>query len=128
MVLRRPLAPDAEAATDALVNADVEVTPGTARAALRHRDFRIVWSGTIGSNIGTWMQNVVLVAFGYKLTHSASYVGLLSFAQLGPLLFLANVGGVLADVVDRRRLLIWANLEQLALSFVLAALATGHHP
>src|SRR5439155_26082145 len=97
-------------------------------AALRHRECRIGRASTVGSNIGTWMQNVVLAAFGYKLTHSASYVGLLMFAQLGPLLLLANVGGFLADSLDRRRLLVWMNVEQLVFSFVLAGLATAPHP
>ena len=43
---------------------------GRAQAALSHRDFRIVWGGTFASNIGTWMQNVLLGAYGYELTHS----------------------------------------------------------
>jgi MFS family permease len=120
--------PGPEDATDALVDGDRILVRGTARAALRHRDFRIVWSGTFASNIGTWMQNVLLGAYGYTLTHSATYVGLLFFAQLGPLLFLSNVGGALADVLDRRRLLLWTQWEQLIFSIVLAFLATAAHP
>jgi MFS family permease len=120
--------PHAEDVTDALVDGDQSLVPGGARAALAHRDFRVVWSGTFLSNIGTWMQNVLLGAFGYELTHSAAYVGLLFFAQLGPLLFLATVGGVLADVVDRRRLLIWMQIEQLVFSIVLAVLVAVPHP
>ena len=107
--------PHVEEATDALVDGDQTLSPGGARAALAHRDFRIVWGGTFASNIGTWMQNVLLGAFGYELTHSAGFVGVLFFAQLGPLLFLATLGGVLADLVDRRKLLIWMQLEQLAI-------------
>src|ERR1700736_5913818 len=121
-------APGPEDATDALVDGDRILVRGTARAALRHRDFRIVWSGTFASNIGTWMQNVLLGAYGYTLTHSATYVGLLFFAQLGPLLFLSNVGGALADVLDRRRLLLWTQWQQLVFSIVLAFLATASHP
>lgn len=117
-----------EDATDALVDGDQSLAPGGARAALRHRDFRIVWGGTFASNIGTWMQNVLLGAYGYQLTHSTGFVGILFFAQLGPLLFLATVGGVLADLVDRRRLLIWMQLEQLVFSLVLAVLVAAPHP
>jgi MFS family permease len=117
-----------EETTDALVDGDQSLTPGTAQAALSHRDFRIVWGGTFASNIGTWMQNVLLGAFALKLTGDPGYVGLLVFAQLGPLLFLGTLGGVLADVVDRRRLLIWMQLEQLAFSIVLAVLAASGHP
>jgi len=120
--------PGPEDATDALIDGDRVLIRGTARAALAHRDFRIVWSGTFASNIGTWMQNVLLGAYGYTLTHSATYVGLLFFAQLGPLLVLSNVGGVLADIFDRKRLLLWAQAEQLVFSIVLAALAVGGHP
>jgi MFS family permease len=122
---------EVEDATDALVDGDVAIAPGTARAALRHRNFRIVWWGTLGSNVGTWAQNVVLAAFAYKLTHSAGYVSLLQFAQLGPLLFLATPAGALADIVDKRKLLIVMQLQQLVFSFVLAWLARtphGHHP
>jgi MFS family permease len=120
-----------EEATDALVDGDVTIAAGTARAALRHRNFRVVWWGTLGSNVGTWAQNVVLAAFAYKLTHSAAYVSLLQFAQLGPLLFLATPAGALADIIDKRKLLVAMQLQQLVFSVVLAWLArTGghHHP
>ena len=69
--------PGAEDATDAFVDGDRTFVRGTAQAALRHRDFRIVWSGMFASNIGTWMQNVLLGAYGYTLTHSTRYVGLI---------------------------------------------------
>jgi MFS family permease len=119
---------DSEQVSDALIDGDVVLVRGTARAALRHRDFRVFWSGVFASNIGTWMQNVLLGAYGFVLTHSAGYVGLLAFAQLGPLLFLSTVSGVLADTLDRRRLLVTAQLVQLALALVLAGLALRHHP
>ena len=113
---------------DALVDGDVAFQRGTAQAALRHRNFRIVYFGTFASNIGTWMQNVVLGAYAYKLTGSSSYVGLLFFAQLGPLLFLSTLGGLLADVVDRRRFLVSMQLLQLGFSFMLAGFAAADHP
>jgi predicted MFS family arabinose efflux permease len=74
------------------------------------------------------MQNVVLSAFGYRLTGSAAYVSLLQFAQLGPLLFLATPAGVLADRVDRRKLLVGMLLQQLVFSVLLAWLARGGNP
>jgi MFS family permease len=113
---------------DALVDGDVAFKRGTAQSALRHGNFRIVYFGTFASNIGTWMQNVVLGAYAYKLTGSSSYVGLLFFAQLGPLLFLSTVGGLLADVVDRRRFLVSMQLAQLGFSFLLAFVAIADHP
>src|SRR5918998_6464224 len=97
--------PTMEQGADALVDGDVAFEAGTARAAFAHRDFRVLWFGAFASNIGTWMQNVVLTALAYELTDSAAFVGLVVFAQLGPLLLLSIVGGVLADLVDRRKLL-----------------------
>ena len=60
----------------------------------------------MASNVGTWMQNVVLGALAYSITGSGVAVGLIIFAQLGPLLILSPVGGMLADAVDRKKLLI----------------------
>ena len=128
MSFRREHDPSAEAATDALVDGDQPLATGTAVAALRHRDFRVVWAGTFASNIGTWMQNVLLGAFALDLTGDPSYVGLVFFAQLGPLLFLAPLGGTLADILDRRKLLIWMQLEQVVFSVLLAVLASADHP
>ncbi|NBW91635.1 MAG: MFS transporter, partial [Actinobacteria bacterium] len=99
--------------------------PGSVQAALASRDFRLVWSGSFASNIGTWMQNVVLPAYVYHRTGKASLVGIMIFAQLGPLLFLSIFAGVLADKFDRRRWLISMQLTQLAFSIALAMLALG---
>jgi MFS family permease len=128
--LRRNRTHDAysDVATEASVDGDVPYRRGTAQAALRNRDFRIFWGGTFLSNIGTWMQNVLLGAFAFELTGSSTYVGIVFFAQLGPLLFLAAVGGVLADIVDRRRLLVVTQLVQLVLSIGLAAIAASDQP
>jgi MFS family permease len=117
-----------ERAEDAAIDADVPFTPGSARAAFAYRDFRLVWLGSLGSNIGTWMQNIALGVFGYHLTHSAQFVALLGFAQLGPLLLLSPFGGMLADAVDRRLLLIWMQVEQLVFSFALAWIVWVPHP
>src|SRR5436853_2107148 len=113
---------------EASLEGDVPYVPGSARAALSHRNFTIVWSGLTASNVGTWMQNFTLAAYGWELTHSAGYVGLLGFAQLGPILLLSTVGGVLADAFDRRRVLVFMQLGQLAGSLVLALLATASNP
>jgi MFS family permease len=117
-----------EQVEDALVDGDVAYQRGTAQAALRHRDFRIVYFGVFASNIGTWMQNVALGAYAFELTHNGAYVSLVFFAQLGPLLFLSLWGGVLADIVDRRRFLVSAQIAQGLLSFLLAAVAFSGSP
>src|SRR4030088_2292815 len=120
--------PDTEEATEAIIEGDLGFRRGTAQAALRNRDFRIFWGGTFASNIGTWMQNVLLGAFGYELTGSATFVGILFFAPLGPLLFMSNPGGGRADGVELRKLLIITQVEQLVLSGVLAGLAATSNP
>src|SRR5262245_11449053 len=119
----QPADSELETVEDAIVDGDVPYKRGTAQAALRNSNFRIIYFGTFASNIGTWMQNVVLGAYALKLTGSATFVGIVYFAQLGPLLFLSTMGGLLADVLDRRRLLVVAQFAQMVLSFVLAALA-----
>ena len=120
--------PNLEETEDAVLEGDVPYAAGSARAALAHRPFRLVWMGSMASNVGTWMQNIALGAFAYNLTQSSGYVALLGFAQLGPLLLLSIVGGLLADTIDRRWLLIGCQLEQMLLSFALAAVAAADRP
>src|SRR5260370_1188150 len=112
--------PDTEEATEAIIEGDVGFRRGTAQAALRNRDFRIFWGGTFASNIGTWMQNVLLGAFGYELTGSTLFVGVLFFAQLGPLLFMSTGGGALADVVARYRQYAPGEVEETGLARLLS--------
>jgi MFS family permease len=119
---------DVAVATDAMVDGDGEIAPGSARAALRYPVFRRLFYGAFLSNIGTWMQNVVLGAIAYDLTGSSTFVGIVVFAQLGPLLLLSVVGGVLVDTVDRRRLIGTVAATQLVLSFVLAAVVAPDEP
>src|SRR4051795_913052 len=117
-----------EDAEDALVGGDRTYEPGTARAVLRNKTFSTVYFGAFASNIGSWMQNAVLMGYAFTLTKSASFVGLIVAAQLAPSLFLSAIGGLIADVVDRRRLLIIVSLEQLAFSIGLAAITRSSDP
>lgn len=107
---------------DAVLDGDSPIGPkrGTATSALRHRTFRVVFLGFFASNIGTWMQNVVLGAYAYDITHSSTFVGIVIFAQLGPTLVFPMLGGLLADKVDRKKFLVLLSLEQLIFSVGLA--------
>ena len=87
-----------------------------------------MWAGSFASNVGTWMQNVVLPAYVYERTGKASVVGLLVFAQLGPLLVLSIPAGVIADRFDRRRWLVAMQIVQMAFSIALAPLVAGDAP
>ena len=102
--------------------------PGTVGGALSHRRFRDVFLGGLVSNTGTWMQNVTLAAWTFALTGSETYVSLVVFCQLGPMLLFTVIGGHLADLVDRRRLLLVVAVQQAIFSVVLAVLATQDSP
>ena len=101
---------------------------GSARAAFHVRDFRRIWFGSFASNIGTWIQNVVLPVYVYARTGRASLVALLIFAQLGPILLLSIPGGVIADRVDRKKFLISMQAVQLFCSLLLALFAANNSP
>lgn len=113
---------------DALLEGDRELDVSSARAALRVRDFRVVFIGAFASNIGTWTQNVTLGALAYELTGSATFVSLVTFAQLGPMLLLSIVGGMLADLVDRRRMTMVAQIARAIASAGLAVVVIGEEP
>jgi MFS family permease len=75
-------------------------------APLRHsRDFRLIFSGQLVSTIGTQLTAVAVPYQVYQMTHSSLDVGLVSLAQLGPLLVCSLIGGSVADAHDGRRVL-----------------------
>jgi MFS family permease len=100
-------------------------TPGTARAALSYRSYRLIWMGLFASNVGTWMQNFILPAYVDDRTKSATLVGLLVFTQLGPLLILSIPGGILADKLPRKQFLIAMQAVQMVFTVVLAVLVAN---
>ena len=75
-------------------------------SALRHRNFRLFWAGAFLSNTGTWMQTVAQGWLVLQLTDSAFWLGFDGFAATSPGLVLTLLGGVFADLLDRKRLLI----------------------
>jgi MFS family permease len=91
--------------------------------ALENRNFRLFWSGNFLSNIGTWMQNVAQGWLVLLLTNSAFWLGVVGFAGSIPFLFVSLFGGVVADRVNKRRLLLVTQSVMMLLAFLLAALA-----
>ena len=75
--------------------------------ALRHRSFLLFWSGAFLSNTGTWMQAVAQGWLVLQLSNSPLWLGVDGFMATVPGLFLTLAGGVLADLFDRRKLLIY---------------------
>lgn len=96
--------------------------------ALRNPNFRLFWSGNFLSNIGTWMQNVAQGWLILVLTNSAFWLGVVSFAGSIPFLVFTLFGGVVADRVNKRRLLFVTQSVMMVLAFAMAALAffKGH--
>jgi len=90
--------------------------------ALSHRNFRLFWIGAFLSNIGTWMQAVAQSWLMLTLTNSAFWLGLDAFMATAPGFVLTLAGGVFADLLDRRRLLLYtqvvAGLAALGLAIV----------
>ena len=74
--------------------------------ALQHRDFRLYWSGNFASVIGQQMAITVQAWLIFDLTGSALSLGLLGLARAAPAVFLGLLGGIVADKVSQRRLLV----------------------
>jgi len=79
---------------------------GSALAAFRHRDFRLLWSGAFVSNVGTWIHNTALLWFVKEATGTNTWVGAVNLANFLPLFLLVLWTGSLADRLDRRRLIL----------------------
>ncbi|MBI3895086.1 MAG: MFS transporter [Acidobacteria bacterium] len=90
--------------------------------AFRYRDFRLLWSGAFTSTTGTWMQQVAQAWLVLDITGSAFYLGLVSFLADLPILLFSLLGGVVADRVDRRKLLLASQYTQMTSAFILTAL------
>lgn len=92
--------------------------------AMRHSNYRRYWFGQIVSLVGAWMQSVALPWLVLQLGGSPMQLGIVMAFMFGPSLFLAPLGGVLADRLDKRRALVGLNgvaMVQAAMLFVLAA-------
>ncbi len=94
--------------------------------ALRHRNFRLFWTGQLISLIGTWMQTTGQAWLVLELTHSALLLGLVGALQFLPVLILSLFGGVLADRLPKRTVLRFTQSFATLQAFVLWILvATG---
>ena len=90
--------------------------------ALRHRNFRLFFTGQSISLIGTWMTRVATSWLVYRLTGSALLLGFVGFAGQIPTFLLAPFAGVLVDRLNRRNLLVWTQVLAAIQSLILAAL------
>jgi MFS family permease len=90
--------------------------------AFRHRNYRLFFGGQIISLTGTWMQSVAEAWLVYRLTGSAVLLGATSFATLIPVFLFAPIGGMAADHVSRRRLLVATQSAAMLCALTLAVL------
>jgi MFS family permease len=90
--------------------------------ALRHRNYRLFFSGQLVSLIGSWMQSVAESWLVYRLTGSAALLGVAGFASQIPVLFLATIGGTVADRYHRHRIIVVTQITSMILPLVLAVL------
>jgi MFS family permease len=91
--------------------------------AFRHRNFRLFFAGQTISVIGTWIHAVAMSWMVYRLSGSALLLGLTGFASLAPILIFSPLAGLIADRVDRRRLLIFTQIVAAVHALGMAVLA-----
>jgi MFS family permease len=95
--------------------------PRTFRA-LRHRNFRLFWSGQILSLIGVWMQIVAQGWLVYRLTDSAFMLGLVNVVGLLPVVPISLLAGVISDRFPRRNLIVITEIVLMLQALLLTAL------
>src|SRR5512141_3518269 len=100
----------------------VKTKPNSTFKALRHRNFRLFYSGQMISLTGSWMQSVAFSWLVLVLTHSAFYLGLVGALQTLPALIFSFLGGVVADHTSKLRLLFLTQAVLMILALVLGVL------
>ena len=90
--------------------------------AFHYREFRLLWFGACTSSIGTWMQIVAQQWLVLSISKSAFMLGLDGFLAQIPIVLFSLVGGVIADRIDRRRVLLGSQYVQMTCAFLLTLL------
>jgi MFS family permease len=90
--------------------------------AFTYRDFRLMWAGAFTSSVGTWMQEVAQNWLILTMTGSAFLLGLDAFLGDAPFMVFSLLGGVLADRIDRRRILLGSQFVQMGSATLLVFL------
>ncbi|MDB5305951.1 MAG: transporter [Gemmataceae bacterium] len=112
-------------AADTTVDHAAGDSPPSAYAPLRRAVFRGLWLASLAANVGTWVQNVGAAWLMTGLSPSPLLVALVQAATTLPVFLVGLPAGALADVVDRRRLLLVAQGWMLAAAGLLAALTAA---
>ena len=94
---------------------------------LRRKNFALIWTAALVSNVGSWMQTVAVGALVTEATGKSAWTGIVAAAAFIPIGIFSPVGGALADRVDRRRYFIGTTIGETFFAALLAvAVATGH--
>src|SRR6202790_2624934 len=93
--------------------------------AFQYRDFRLMWFGACTSSIGTWMQIVAQGWLIYRLSHSAFLLAVDQFLGGIPIFLFSLIGGVVADRVERRKVLLLSQYVQMASAGLLTVLVVA---
>ena len=95
-------------------------------SALYYRDFRILWFGAFTSTTGTFMQTFAQAWLVYTMTNSAFLLGVDGFLSTGPMLIFSLFGGVIADRVERKKIMLLSQYLQMSFAIILALLIFTH--
>lgn len=90
--------------------------------SLRYRDFRLVWQGSVSEHLGEWMEIVAFMWLARQITPSPFLVSLIGFSRYIAMAVFPILGGIVADRMNRRRLLIISLLAACAISLTLSLL------
>ncbi|MBA2366540.1 MAG: MFS transporter [Actinobacteria bacterium] len=98
------------------------------RAALAHKDFRLLLASLTTSGIGDWFYNIALVVYILEETSSPGWVAAAGIGRLAPYILLGSLGGVVADRFDRRKVMVTADVARAALMLALAGVVASGAP
>ncbi|MHB1376969.1 MAG: MFS transporter [Candidatus Humimicrobiaceae bacterium] len=90
--------------------------------SLKHRNYKLFFSGQLISLVGTWMQSVAMSWLVYRLTNSALMLGLIAFLSQAPSFFVSPFAGVLIDRWDKHKVMVITQILAMLQAFILAAL------
>jgi MFS family permease len=111
------------------LEAEARVQPSRLRrtfSALHYRDFRLLWFGAFTSTVGTFMQTLAQAWLVYTMTNSAFLLGVDGFLSTGPMLLFSVFGGVIADRVARKKIMLLSQYLQMSFALILALLVYTH--
>lgn len=94
-------------------------------SSLRHRNYRLLWTGNVISQSGDWMDQIAFNWLIYDLTGSTVALAAVNLCRAGPMIFFTLIGGVVADRFERRKLMFATQFISMVLAFLLAGMISA---